>query len=407
MGLFEKIFRRPGGGQQAVSGAGGWETLTAYRPVWRTWGGQLYENELVRASIDALARHSSKLDVRMVGTAHRKLQAIMKQGPCDWCTWQQILYRVRTILEMQNTCFIVPVLDEMGEVGGFFPALPSYCEVLESRGEVWLRYHFGNGQTGAMELSRCGVMTKHQYQSDLFGETNDALGNTMALLDLQNQGVQEGIKNSASYRFLAQMSNFMKPDDLAKERKRFDRENMRGEGGGLLLFPNTYTNIKQIESKPFTVDADQQKLIETNVYNYFGVNEKILQNSCIGDEWAAFYEGAIEPFAIQLSEVLTRMVYTRREIGTGNEITVTANRLQYMSAHDKMDMASQMADRGLMTRNEIRQVLQLPPLPEEIGDTLPVRGEYYNLGEQRFTGEKEPAGQAESISQSAENEEVE
>lgn len=385
MGLFEKIFRKPA--PDRALGAAQWSTLTAYVPAWSTWGGELYENELVRAAVDALARHSSKLDVRFIGTARRKLTALMKYGPCDWMTWQQLLYRTRTILELQNTCFILPVLDEYGELCGYFPALPSGSEIVDVGGEPWLRVRFPSGKCGAVPFSEVGVLRRHQYRSDLFGDGNGALNNTMGLLDLQNQGVQEGIKSSAAFRFMAKTTNFMKPEDMAKERKRFNRENLRDEGG-LLLFPNTYSDIRQIESKPFTVDADQQKLIETNVYNYFGVNEKILQNAAIGDEWAAFYEGAVEPFAIQLAEVLTGMTYSRTEISRGSAVTVSSNRLQYMSAGDKLNMASQMADRGLMTRNEIRAVLQLPPLPDEIGDQLPVRGEYYNLGEQRFTGVK-------------------
>ena len=147
------------------------------------------------------------------------------------------------------------------------------------------------------------------------------------------------------------------------------------------MFPNTYKDIKQIESKPFVVDAEQMALINKNVYDYFGVNEDILQNKAIGDKWAAFYEGAIEPFAIQFSDVVTKMLFTERERQLGASIMATSNRLQYMSTNDKLNVSAQMADRGLMTRNEIRQIWNLAPLPAEIGDTLPIRGEYYNLGE--------------------------
>ena len=77
------------------------------------------------------------------------------------------------------------------------------------------------------------------------------------------------------------------------------------EGGGLLLFPSTYKDIKQIDVKPWVIDADQMKAIKDNVYEYFGVNEDILTNKAVGDAWSAFYEGAIEPFAIQFSEVVT------------------------------------------------------------------------------------------------------
>ena len=121
------------------------------------------------------------------------------------------------------------------------------------------------------------------------------------------------------------------------------------------------------------------KLIKENVYDYFAVNEDIIQNKAFGDNWLAFYEGAVEWFAIQLSEVLTRMLYTERERQRGNRIWFTSNRLQYMSNADKMNAISQMADRGLMTRNELREILNLAPLPEPLGSQIPARGEYYDV----------------------------
>ena len=74
------------------------------------------------------------------------------------------------------------------------------------------------------------------------------------------------------------------------------------------------------------------------------------------------------------------MLFTLRERSEGNGVSVTANRLQYLSNQDKLNVSAQMADRGLMTRNEIREIWNLPPLPEPLGSQLPVRGEYYNVG---------------------------
>ena len=48
---------------------------------------------------------------------------------------------------------------------------------------------------------------------------------------------------------------------------------------------------------------------------------------------------------------------------------------------DKMKAISQMADRGLMTRNELRDILNLAPLPEPYGSQIPARGEYYAVNE--------------------------
>ena len=121
------------------------------------------------------------------------------------------------------------------------------------------------------------------------------------------------------------------------------------------------------------------KAIKDNVFEYFGVNEEILTNAAYGDKWSAFYEGAVEPFAVQFSEVMTRMLFTFREQSSGNKVMATANRLQYMSNKEKAEVTQVLADRGLATINEIREIWNMPPVDD--GETRPVRGEYYDAGE--------------------------
>lgn len=375
MGLFEKLFGKSEQPKpQRVDGK--FKLLTAYEPVYTSWSGSLYESELVRSAIDARARHISKLRVEIKGAAKPKLQIRMKRSPNDFQTWSQFLYRLSTILDMQNTAFIVPVFGEFGEIIGVYPVLPTRCEVISVEGEPWIRYRFNNGQTAAIELDLIGIMTKFQYKSDFFGESNAALLDTMSLIKLQRDGIKDATKNSNTYKFWAQVSNFTKTEDLAKERKRFTSQNLTADADseGLLLFPNTYTNITKLDSKSFVVDEGQMKLIQTNVYNYYGVNERILQNLANGDEWAAFYEGCVEVFAIQFSEVMTRMLFTPREQSQGSLLMATANRLQYMSNADKLNVAAQLTDRGILSINEAREIFNL--MPVDGGDIRTIRGEY-------------------------------
>ena len=387
MGLFDKLFGnrpRPRGDYNGV-----FKMLNGYTPTFTSFSGGVYESELIRAAINTRATHISKLNVEIQGAARPALQNKLKHGPNAFQTWSQFLYRLSTLLDVHNTAFITPIWDEYGEPSGIYCPLPTKCELVRYGDTPYLRYEFGWGEKAAVELEYCGIMTKFQYKDDFFGESNRALFPTMELIHIQNQGISEGVKSAASYRFIAQLSNFAKAEDLKKERRRFTEENFSrdAQGGGLLLFPNTYSNIKQIEPKPFVVDADQMKVINQNVYHYFGVNDDILNNAAFGDKWAAFYEGAIEPFAIQFSQVVTKMLFTFREQSQGNGVMATANRLQYMTNADKLNVSAQMADRGLMTRNEIREIWNLAPLPAPYGDQLPIRGEYYNVGEGENTNE--------------------
>ena len=376
MGLFDKLFSKAPEPQGHYDGH--FELLSGYTPRFTSWSGGVYESELIRAAINARATHISKLKVEIKGAAKPVLTGKLKHAPNQFQTWGQFLYRLSTILDIHNTAFIIPTFDEYGQMSGIYSPLPDYVELVQFNGVPYLRYKFRWGEWAAMELSSCGILTKYQYRNDFFGSSNKALIPTMELIHIQNQGIEEGVKSSATYRFMAQVTNFTKAEDLANERKRFTAENFArdAQGGGLLLFPNTYQNIQQITPKPFVADAEQMKAIKDNVFEYFGVNEDVLANKAYGDAWTAFYEGAIEPFAIQFSEVLTKMLFTLRERTEGNEVMATSNRLQYMANSEKLNVSAQMLDRGILTRNEVREIWNLPDI--DGGDVFIIRGEYYN-----------------------------
>ena len=381
MSLFDRIFR-PGEAKKSEDALRDaksfFQTLTAYAPVFTNWGGAIYESEIVRAAIDARARHISKLKVETVGTANPSLQSKLAQGPNQWQTWSQFLYRVSTILDINNTAFIVPVFDERMIITGIIPVLPSTCSLVEYAGEIWLRYQFNTGQYAAVEFRKCAVLTKHQYESDFFGDRNTPLKETMQLIHIQNQGIQEGVKNAATFRFMATLNNFSSAEDLKRERERFTETNLstKSKSGGFLLFPNTYKDIKQIDVKPYSIDAEQMKQIRENVFNYFGVNEAVLTNSAKAEELEAFFDGAIEPFAIQFSEAVTKMLFSERERAQGSYLIANANRLQYMSTPQKVQMAKELGDRGAIMIDEIRELFNYAPLPDGAGQVAPIRGEY-------------------------------
>ena len=385
MGLFDYIFR-PNKAKESIKALndsrGFFQTLTAYQPVFTSWGGQIYESELVRAAIDARARHISKLSVEIQGAANPKLQAKMRLAPNKLMNYSQFMYRCSTILDVNNTLFIVPVFDDNMVITGYYPVIPTNAAVIEYKGEPWVRFQF-NGKTSAVKLSEMAILTKFQYLSDFFGASNRALDNTMQLVDIVRQTIQESAKQSVVYRFMAKLDNFSTIEDLAKERERFTEANLTNKSskGGLLLFPNKYSSIQQLSQSAYKVDAAQMELIQTNVFNYFGVNMDIIQNKANADQLDAFFNGAIEPFAIQFSDSMTMAMFSERERAQGSKLVCNANRLQYMSTAQKVQMAKELGDRGAITIDEIRALFNYPELPNGAGQMAPIRGEYYNANE--------------------------
>ena len=380
LGLMEKLFGKK---EQpaALKAHHTFQLLDGYTPAFHTWNGSIFESDLIRAALDAHGRHAAKLQFNIDGSAKPNLQNRLRIQPNPYQTWSQFQYRTAVILYAKNTAFLVPTRGEYGEANGVTGILPDRWELVEYNGTPYIRFTLPNNRRLACSLYETGIITRYQYKSDLFGESNDAMKATLDLIEMQRQGIIEGVKNSATYRWSAQADNFARDEDLANEMDRFNKFTFQNKktGGGLVLFPSTYTNVQQVKQDAYRVDPDQQKLIKDNVFDFFAVNEDIIQNKAFGDEWLAFYEGAVEWFAIQLSDVMTRMFFNERERQYGNRIFFTSNRLQYMSNADKMNAISQMADRGLMTRNELRDILNLAPLPEPYGSQIPARGEYYDI----------------------------
>lgn len=375
MGLLEKLFPKK---YITPIQTERWEPLTAYRAAFTSWKGEIYEFDQVRSAIDCLARNTGKLQIEMTGTAKGKMRTKLKIRPNQYQTWYQFWYRARTIYEMQNNAIIVPILDEYDNIAGLFPVLPSSCEVVQTKGgKEYLRYTFANNQKAAIELEKCGVITKHQYKNDIFGDSNNSLNSTLTVLDLNKQAIKAAVEGSNSYKFMARMTNFAKDEDIAKERQRVKEANLKDKDGFLLLFSNLIGEPKQIDYHPFTLDEKQLTRIDSNIEKYFGVSTEAIKNELTGDKASAFYEGAIEPFSIQASEVITNMLFSPVEQSTGNLFALTANRIQFMTNSEKLNISSSMADRGLMTINEIRAIWQLPPI--EGGDRLVARGEYYYM----------------------------
>lgn len=338
--------------------------------------------ELTRAAIHSFATAVSKLKPEFTGSAYKSLEKRMQYRPNDYMDTTKFLYRLATILSVNTTAFIIPLYHEdYVTIKGYYPLLPQQTEIIDVNGEAWLRYTFNNGEKAAIEFSRVGVLTQYQFKNDFFGDGNAPLLSTLSLMDIQKQGMEEAIKQSANIRFMAKLGQTMRPEDIKKERDRFSADNLSADNAtGMMMFDSKYSEVKQIDSKPFVIDSEQMNHIKNNVYNYFGVNEDIIQNKFTEDKWNAFYEGKIEPFALQLGLVMTNMTFTENEIAHGNQIMFTSNRMQYASNSTKLQVSTQLFDRGILSTNQVMEIWNMAPV--EGGDERYIRKEYGKVGDE-------------------------
>jgi hypothetical protein len=296
-------------------------------------------------------------------------------------TWPDFLRVVSTRLFMDNVAYIVPGYDERDRgIVALYSLKPSFAEVVEYNGEPWWRFHLTTGEIQAFPFYDVAILTRFQYKSDIFGSNNEPLTPTLRLMDAQRQAEEIALQTSADIRFIGKLSGLVHEKEMDKKRKRFSDSNLGPSNtSALMVYDQTWEDITQLKTdNHYTVDPEEMERINKALYAYFGVNEKILRSEFDEQTWNAFYENVIEPVAIMMGERITLMLLTATQVRKGNRIMFSSSYLEYASIDSKIKAANLLTTTGTGTRNEVRDIFQLPR--DEHGDVYLVRGEYYVMG---------------------------
>ena len=328
---------------------------------------------MVRACIRTLSEHTSKANVKVLrdGLAgDRNLQRLIEYRPNLYMNGKDFLYKVRTLLEINNVAFIYIMRDDFGKCTGLYPMPSAQYEAVEYQGRLYITFRFNSGTIMTHSWEDLAVLRKDYNKSDIWGDENTSIVTSLDLLNTTNQGMANAIKSTANLRGILKSTKAMLsgPDKKRlKDEFVVDYMNM-ANGSGIASLDSTQEFVP-IALQPQIANYKNIEELRNNIYRYFGVNEDIIMAKADSDKREAFYEARIEPFLLALSLELTNKVYTDRERGFNNQIVFESNRMSYMSMSEKLALVA-MVDRGAMTPNEWRLALNLAPI--ENGDK-PIR----------------------------------
>ena len=115
------------------------------------------------------------------------------------------------------------------------------------------------------------------------------------------------------------------------------------------------------------MDKDTLEFIDSKILRHFGVSLPVLIGDYTPEQLAAFYQQAIEPFIVKLTQAFTKGVFSRMEIGHKNAIEFYPEELIFMSTSQKLEMVRLLGDSGDLYANEKRRIFGMVPLPELVG----------------------------------------
>jgi len=333
------------------------------------WGGDAYSSDIYRGGVDAIARNAAKLKGSHVVNYgdHKKvypdgkLNRLLQIQPNPFMSGYDLLYKLTTHYYLFNNAFAFLQRDERGNITGLYPVGAANIEFMaDTTGVLYCKFLFRNGRTATLPYSDIIHLRRNFNSNDLLGDPNDALLPALELAHAQSEGIVNGIKSSANIRGILKFSQIMAPEKLKAEKEAFvtDYLDISNDGGVVVL--DQKTEYEPITHSPATIDNGQLEAVKTKIYDYLGITEAIVNSSYTEDQWAAFYESVLEPFAVQLSLEFTRKAFNDREQSFGNSIMFESGRLQFSSNATKVNLIKELMPYGLLTINQALEILNLP-----------------------------------------------
>lgn len=340
------------------------------------WGGELYKSDILRSCIQPHVSAIGKLTpvhVKAEGDEadYFYIKKILTE-PNPYMAGCMLQEKLAAQLTLNRNAFAYINRDHNGYPIELYPLPVMSAEALYDRGyNLYLRFVLRNGRMVTYPYRDVIHLRRDYYENDIFGTSaQEALTPLMELVGTSDKGLMDAIKNGAIIRWLVKWNQTIRPEDLKKQAENFAEMYLSTETNGTgVAATDAKAEVQQIKPNDYVPNVLQTDRTERRIYSFFGVNQSIVQNSYTEDEWNAFYEAQIEPVAKQMSDEFTRKLFSPRERQAGHRITFGANSLQYASMSTKLNLL-QMVDRGAMTPNEWREVLNMAPIE---GGDKPIR----------------------------------
>lgn len=354
-----------------------YKVLNGYEAFFSMWGKNIYDSKVARTAIDRIATHAAKLTPKHIQNdvnhpIKGEINYLLQNKPNPIMNTFDFIYKIISQLYTYNNAFVLIQKDKQGMIKGFYPILSYEDKLLEDKqGNIYLKFKFINGKYYTVLYTDLIHLRRFYNIDDFWGSGNRTLETDLETAHTSSEGIKNAIKMSNSLKGILTFTNAMlKPEDIKKSRDMFIQDFLgEGNDSGIGAL-DTKATFEPINMKPITLDDEQLKRVNSNIYDYFGISEDIIRNDYTPEKWNAFFEGVIEPLSIQLGEAFTNAIFNKNSIKEGHKIIFTTHRLQYASLSQKISMIKVVASYGMITKDEAREILELAPIGGEEGKKI-------------------------------------
>lgn len=347
--------------------------------VFSDFGDNINASDVVKICIDRIATHAAKLKPRYIKNQddstivekNGSLAYLLKFQPNYLMSPYDFIYRIVTLLYLNNNAFIYPVYDEQTyELKELWPIKPVSVDALKDEsGEIFLRFYFKEGKQYTLPYESIIHLRRFYGTNDIFGGSgaisdHSAILKTIKINDSVLQGIDNAIRSSFQIKGLLKINGMLSEKDKQAQKAEFDRalKESISDNGSAIVPVDLKSDYVPLSVDPKLVSSETLTFLQKKIITYFGVSDAIYDNKYNENEFNAFYEGTIEGIAIALSETFSKALLTKNQLERGEQIIFYSERLQYASWNTKVTAIEKLMGLGILSLNESRSLLGLEPV---------------------------------------------
>lgn len=340
-----------------------------------TFDKTIYKSDVVRGLIRPNVRAIGKAKLQHIRTGTNEngekvtiinpdpyIRAILEY-PNQLMGMQQLLEKMAVQLRLNSNAFALVMRDENGIPVSIFPLIADLVEAkYATDGRLFLTFHM-RGKQFTFDYNDIIHLRVDYNDNDIFGTPPwDALFPLMEIVQTTDQSIVQAVKNSAVIRWLLKFTQALRQEDIDKQVKDFADAFLNTNNGTGVAGVDSKAEAVQVTPNDYVPNASLQARTMDRYYSFFNTNEKIVKSNFTEDEWISYYESQVEPDLLQIAAQFTKALFNPRQRAYGNRIFADANNLMYASMQTKLALQA-MVDRGAMSPNEWREVLNMAPVP--------------------------------------------
>lgn len=361
---FKSFFKNIFGGKNNTTQEMQHAVLLSGTPYYTNNSDNIYDIALARACIHTVATHCAKLSpkymIKNECQQNSKLQFLLGTRPNPYMSTFDFIYKTVSMLYTSNNAFVFCHSDINGNIDGFYPIPYKNFELLEAKGKFFGRFICNNSIPLVIPYEELIHLRRHFNEDDFVGSNQlRVLEPTKKLNDSVVESIVNGVQTSNKLQGLLKATSIVQEDELDAMKDKFVKSYMNISNTSGVAILDKKLEFQQIKLEPVLIDEKHMEAVSNDLFRYYGISENIVQSDYSESEYDAFYNGVIEPLAIQFSEELTSKILTEREIQTGSRIILSAERMGFASMETRVKAIQTLMPLGILSINESRKIMEM------------------------------------------------